>query len=140
MMTPDAVVFEESADEVGVCIAGLDDAWLAASPAHYDPTRWYVTDVGIPHHLRRQGLATKLYDVAAQVIGERGCKLVPSRNLSPEAFAFWMRRDRGLLVEVLKYFDGPVDPAGYDEEIVSRAKAQLNELSESVCLESEDAR
>ncbi len=55
----------------------------------------YIWKVSVDPTMKRQGIATAMYDVIADDLESQGLKLVPSpdQQLSPEAYQFWKSRD-----------------------------------------------
>lgn len=65
------------------------------------PDERYIWKAVVNPEFRRQGVATALYDAAAERLAQQGLKLVPSPHsqLSDDAYAFWKNRNP----ESLKY-------------------------------------
>lgn len=62
-----------------------------------DSTHTEVLVVCVDLEHRRKGIATKMYDLAGELLG---CPITPSDELSDDAIKFWMTRDP-LLDEVM---------------------------------------
>ena len=103
------------------------EATLTSHVLHFGQA-WQMTFLEVPERHRRQGHATKLYHWANDYVMARGCRLLPSPDLSWEGFAFWRAIDREGLCEVLKHESslGFVEGEGGDSE---RFTEQLRSLS-----------
>lgn len=71
-----------------------DGAWLEGAQAfmelvQHPDGRWQVLYSAVDPAVRRQGIATRLYDCVEQVIGR---ELAPSGWLSDDAYRFWQNR------------------------------------------------
>jgi hypothetical protein len=62
---------------------------------------WTGDMVYVQPYCRRQGVATKMYDYAEDLVG----KIIPSNNLKPKGKKFWASRDTQGVAEGLEYAD-----------------------------------
>jgi hypothetical protein len=77
-----------------------------------------VADAATGASHRRQGVATAAYDQIAADLVKRGRSLVPSADLSDEAFRFWLHRDPAALKRVKQ----TPERAGMIEQAVAKPK------------------
>jgi len=82
---------------------GKDIAFIRV---YKEGTDWYVFDVEVNKDFRRQGIATKMYNYADSIVGDRVKPQVldPSEGEPPmmtkEAFDFWKKRDPYLVDDI----------------------------------------
>lgn len=73
----------------------------------YKESKWYVYEVHVDDSSRRQGIATKMYDYAEELVGGSVYpqvldSYIDDPQISIDAFLFWKKRSPDLVEDILE--------------------------------------
>ena len=101
---------DEAADEGIFQIQAHKNGMKAAYVQVYHESGWYVFEVKVDESHRRQGIATKMYDYADEIVGSSVKPQVLDPNvgdpdLTDDALNFWKERAPHLVDDILDAID-----------------------------------
>lgn len=100
-------------------------ARAVVTPDPYEQGKASINNVWVRDDMRRQGIASRLYDHAEAELAKEGLKLVPSKSLKQAGFDFWKARDPAAVAHDIRSYEPEIrkwakETYGHDANVAFR--------------------